>query len=161
MIVALFESYKYVGHLYPIVLLRIFMGYYYFNHGLQSLKSEYLSHAIFAEQVRAYLPTSLAPEWYKYFLETAMIPNWQFFATFIVVSQLIIGVSFIIGYFVRPASLLALFLGAMMLWSVGPSAGDIQDKLIFLTVFTLGWFGAGRCFGVDYYFYRKRRGLWW
>ncbi len=161
MIVAIFESYKYVGHLYPLFFLRIFMGYYYLNHALQSVKSEFLSHAVLAEQIRTYLPSSVAPEWYKYFLETAMIPNWQFFSSFIVISQFIIGVSFIIGYFVRPASLLALFLGITMIWAVGPSSGDIQDNLILLVVFTLGWFGAGRCLGVDYYFYRKRRGLWW
>ena len=137
------------------------MGYYYFNHALQSLKGEYLSHAILAEQIRAYLPTSIAPEWYKYFLETAMIPNWQFFASFILISQMVIGISFLAGYLVRPASLLAMFLAFILLWAVGPSAGEIQDNLIIMVVFTLGWLGAGRCLGVDYYFYRKRRGIWW
>ncbi len=161
MIVAFFESYKYVGHLYPLFFLRIFMGYYYFNHAMQSLKGEFLSHAILAEQIRAYLPTSIAPEWYKYFLETVMIPNWQFFASFILISQFIIGLSFLIGYFVRPASLLAMFLAFNLLWALGPSGGEIQDNLIIMVVFTLGWLGAGRCLGVDYYFYRKRRGIWW
>ncbi len=161
MIVAFFESYKYVGHLYPLAFLRIFMGYYYFNHAFQSLKNEFLSHAILAEQIRAHLPTSVAPEWYKYFLETAVVPNWQFFASFIVISQFVVGVSLIVGYFVRPATLLAMFLAFNLMWAIGPSAGEIQDHLIFVVIFTLGWFGAGRCLGMDYYFYRKRRGLWW
>ncbi len=161
MIVAFFESYKYIGHLYPLFFLRIFMGYYYFNHAFQSFKAEYLSHAILAEQIRAYLPASLAPEWYKYFLETAVIPNWQFFASFVLISQFFVGASLLAGYLVRPATLLAIFLGFNLLWAIGPSGGDIQDHLILIVIFTLGWLGAGRCLGVDYYFYRKRRGIWW
>ncbi len=161
MLVAFFESIKYVGHQFPIAFLRIFVGYYFLNDALQSLKNQFLSHAFLAEQIRDYLPKSISPEWYKFFLDSLVVPNWQFFAGFILISKFIIGISFIIGYLVRPASLLAIFLCLNLAWSIGPNLSELHDNLLLIVIFTLGWLGAGRCLGVDYYFYRKRRGIWW
>src|SRR5687768_10655179 len=101
MIVAFFESIKYVGHLLPVAFLRIFIGYYYFNLGLSNSKSGFLNFAYLAEQIRAHLPQNNAPEWYKSILDTFVIPNWQIFAYSLVIAQFTIGVSYIAGYFVR------------------------------------------------------------
>ena len=161
MLVTFFESIKYVGHQFPIAFLRIFVGYCFLDDALQALKNQFLSHAFLAEQIRDYLPKSIAPEWYKFFLETLTIPNWQIFASFILISKFVIGVSFIIGYLVRPASLLAIFLCFNLLWAIGRGPNELQDHFLIMVLFTLGWLGAGRCLGVDYYFYRKRRGIWW
>ncbi len=161
MLVAFFESIKYVGHQFPIAFLRIYVGYYFLTDALQSLKNQFLSHAFLAEQIRDFMPKNIAPEWYKYFLEALVIPNWQIFASFILISKFIIGVSFIIGYLVRPASLLAMFLCLNLIWAIGTDPTEMRDALMIMVIFTLGWLGAGRCLGVDYYFYRKRRGIWW
>lgn len=161
MILAFFESIKYVGHLFPIAFLRVYLGYFYLNQAIQALNARFLDNAYLAEQIRSYMPKNTAPEWYQFFLTNLVIPNWQVFATSLLVAQFIIGFSYVFGYLVRPASILAILLGINLLWSIGPTPGEIHDSVMLILHLTLGWLGAGRCLGVDYYFYRKHRGLWW
>lgn len=161
MLVAFVESIKYIGHLLPVAFLRVFLGYYYFNQALIQLGSDFLTHAYLAEDIRNYLPRSTAPDWYKGFLETIVIPNWQIFASAITAIQLVIGISYILGYLVRPASALAILLGLNMMLALGQSQSELQVTFVLVVHFTLGWLGAGRCLGLDYYFYKRRRGIWW
>lgn len=171
MLVAFVESIKYVGHLLPIAFLRIFLGYFYFNQGLGLMRGprDFLSQAYLAEDIRNYLSRSPAPDWYKSALETVVIPNWHIFAITLVALHFAIGVSYIIGYLVRPFALTAILLSIAMLFAIGPAMspgfgpGFSEAQATFLLVlhFTLGWMGAGRCLGIDYYFYKRRRGVWW
>lgn len=161
MLVAFIESIKYVGHLLPIAFLRVFLGYYYFNQALLNLHGDYLSRAYLAEDIRTYLPRSPAPEWYKAALETIVIPNWQIFAIAITVAQAAIGISYVLGYMVRPFSLIGIALGLNLMLALGPHQSELQTSFMLILHFTLGWLGAGRCLGIDYYFYKRRRGLWW
>jgi thiosulfate dehydrogenase [quinone] large subunit len=175
MLVAFVESIKYVGHLLPIAFMRIFLGYFYFNQALSRIRGDFLTHAYLAEDIRGYLPRSSAPDWFKLALENIVIPNWQYFAIAFAGLQLFIGLSYIIGYLVRPFSIIAILLGFATFFSVGtfatvgaPGLGgalgpQAESLAMFLLVlhFTLGWMGAGRCLGVDYYFYKRRRGVWW
>jgi thiosulfate dehydrogenase [quinone] large subunit len=161
MLVAFVESIKYVGHLLPIAFLRIFLGYFYFNQALARLYGDYLTHAYLAEDIRGYLPRSPAPDWYKATLETLVIPNWQWFAAAITGIQLAIGASYILGYMVRPFSMVAIALGFGLQMAVGPGPSETLAMFMLVLHFILGWMGAGRCLGVDYYFYKRRRGVWW
>lgn len=161
MLVAFVESVKYVGHLLPVAFLRVFLGYYYFNQALINLHGEFLSRAYLAEDIRNYIPRTTAPEWYKAALETVVIPNWQFFAVAITVMQLAIGISYIVGYLVRPFSMIAILLGLNLMLALGPHQSELQSTFMLIIHFTLGWLGAGRCLGLDYYFYKRRRGIWW
>lgn len=161
MLVAFVESIKYIGHLLPVAFLRVFLGYYYFNQALLQLGSDFLTHAYLAEDIRNHLPRSTAPEWYKSFLETIVIPNWQIFASAITAIQLVIGISYILGYLVRPTSFLAIVLGLNMMLALGQAQSELQVAFVLVVHFTLGWLGAGRCLGLDYYFYKRRRGIWW
>jgi thiosulfate dehydrogenase [quinone] large subunit len=34
-------------------------------------------------------------------------------------------------------------------------------KLHFVLFLVLAWLGAGRCLGLDYFFYKRDRGIWW
>lgn len=161
MLVAFVESIKYVGHLLPVAFLRVFLGYYYLNQALLLLNSEFLARAYLAEDIRNYLPRSLAADWYKAGLENLVIPNWQIFAVTIVVLKFAIGISYIVGYLVRPFAMIAILLGINMILALGPNHNELQSTFVLIVHFTLGWLGAGRCLGVDYYFYKRRRGIWW
>ncbi|HVK61429.1 MAG TPA: TQO small subunit DoxD [Bdellovibrionales bacterium] len=161
MLVAFVESIKYVGHLLPVAFLRVFLGYYYFNQALIRLHSDYLTHAYLAEDIRAFLPRSPAPDWYKTLLETVVIPNWQIFATVLTGFSFALGISYILGYLVRPMSTLAIFIGLNTMLALGAQHSDLQTTFTLVLHFTLGWLGAGRCLGLDYYFYKRRRGIWW
>ncbi len=161
MIYAFVESIKYVGHMIPVALLRIFLGYFYFNQALSTYHRGFLQHAYLAEDVRNFLPLSTAPEWYKNALETVLIPNWQVFATVYLAIQFIIGFSYIVGYMVRPVSLLAILYCGFISASIGSQLYLVQISFLVVLHLMLGWVGAGRCLGFDYFFYKRRRGIWW
>ncbi|MGZ3769200.1 MAG: DoxX family membrane protein [Bdellovibrio sp.] len=160
MLVAFFESVKYVGHLLPISFLRIFLGYYYLDHALAKFRGDFLSRPHIADQMAEWVPSSHAPSWFKIFASSQMIPNWQTVAFIILGLEFAIAVSYIIGYVVRPVALLAVLLCFMMLFISGPGMEDLYKTFLAIHLI-LAWVGAGRCLGFDYYFFKRRRGLWW
>jgi thiosulfate dehydrogenase [quinone] large subunit len=161
MIVAFVESIKYVGHLLPIAFLRVFIGYFYVNQALLNASSGFLNQPYLAEDIRGFLARSAAPDWYLVFLENIVVPNWKIFAYAIVITQMMIGISYVLGYLVRPMSLLGILLSINIMFALGGQQSELQSTFMLILHFTLGWLGAGRCLGFDYYFYKRRRGLWW
>lgn len=160
MLVAFFESVKYSGPLYPISFLRIFLGYFYLQSFLVKFNGDFLMRPRIAEMISQNLPSSHAPEWLKWLLSTYMVSNWQVLAFIFVGLELAIAVSYIIGYVVRPVALLAALLTLQMLYL---SASGSQDflKILLAVHIAFAWVGAGRCLGVDYYFFKRVRGFWW
>lgn len=160
MFVAFFESVKYVGHLLPIAFLRIFLGYYYLQQAMMKFRGDYLSRPRLAAQVADVLPTLQAPAGYRFFLENILIPHWQIFAFSILAIEFGIALSYLLGYVVRPMALLGVLLSFNMLILMGNGSEDLFKTFIAIH-FIMAWVGAGRCLGVDYYFYKRRRGVWW
>lgn len=160
MLVSFFESVKYVGHLLPISFLRIFLGYYYLDVALKNYRGDFLLRPGLADQIAEFLPSSNAPTWFKIFANVQMIPHWQTVAFIILGLQFAIAISYLVGYVVRPVAVLGVLLSLVMLYISGPSVEDF-NKVILAIHLILGWVGAGRCLGFDYYFFKRRRGLWW
>jgi thiosulfate dehydrogenase (quinone) large subunit len=159
-LVSFFESVKYVGHLFPIALLRVYLGYFYVNQAVARYGSDFLSQPRLAEDASHWLPRSPAPEWFKTLAHDWLVPNWQAAAYAITAGEALIGISFILGYLVRPFSLLGILLSLLLLWTNDPDALHFYQGTIAVHI-VLAWLGAGRCLGMDYYFYKKHRGIWW
>ncbi len=160
MFVSFLESIKYVGHLVPLSFLRIFMGYYYLQQVLVRLKSDFLYQPKLAEQISEFLPLSHAPEWYKVLMASQIVTHWQGFAFVILGFQLALAISYIIGYVVRPMSLLAVLFTLNWLFISDPVYEDLFKTFLAMHL-VFAWVGAGRCLGFDYYFFKRRRGIWW
>lgn len=160
MLVSFFESVKYVGHLIPIAFLRVFLGYYYFQQAIIKYKGDFLDRPRLAAQVAEALPTLQIPFWYKTIVENLFIPNWQVIAFTVTGLEFAIAISYLLGYMVRPMALLGVFLSFNMLMISGPQYEDFYRTLLALH-FAMAWVGAGRCLGFDYYFFKRRRGIWW
>ncbi len=160
MLQAYFESLKYVGHLLPMSFLRIFLGYFYLDLWLKEWKQFNSGIGGYSEVFVEALNKYNIPAWYRLLLNEYVIPHWQYYAFIILGLQLCIGVSYIIGYVVRPVSILAVFLclNYFLIFSVNM---EIFYKLLIACHFMLAWVGAGRCLGLDYYFFKRRRGMWW
>lgn len=160
MIVAFLESIKYVGHLLPLVFLRVFIGYYYLIQAVHNYRGDFLTRPRIAEQLAEFLPASQAPAWYKIFVATYMVPHWQTTAFIVTGIQFAIAFSFLAGYLVRPISLLGALLCLHMHFAGPANQGELY--ITFMGIFlTMAWIGAGRCVGLDYYFYKRQRGIWW
>ncbi len=159
MIVAFFESIKYVGHLFPLAFLRVFVGYFYLNQALLKYNGDFLTHPRIADLITTGLAQSTAPTWYSEFLSQVAIPHWRVFSGVIVACELLLGFSYLLGYLVRPMAIVGVLLSCFYL-SVYPTA-DIFYKTFIAVHITLAWLAAGRCLGFDYYFYKRNRGIWW
>ena len=160
MFVAFFESVKYVGHLLPISFLRVFLGYYYLQQAMNQFRGDFLMRPRLAAQIAEALPSLNVPHWYRVFLESMVIPQWQVFAFIILGLNFAIAISYLLGYVVRPMALIGMCLSFYMLVLSGPQFEDLYKTFIAIH-FMMAWVGAGRCLGFDYYFFKRRRGIWW
>lgn len=160
MIVAYIESAKYVGHLFPLALLRIYLGWSFFSASWGRVQSDYLQQPRIVSHITEWGASSSAPDWYKDFLDKVVLPNWQFFAYCVVYFGFLVGVSFILGFFVRPVAILAAIMSLNFIYNSSPEIVDIY-RLHMVLFLMLAWLGAGRCLGLDYFFYKRDRGLWW
>lgn len=160
MLVAFFESIKYSGHLVPVSFLRIFVGYYYLQSFYAKFSGDFLVRPRVAEMISQNLMSSEAPEWMKWLLNNYMVVHWQGFAFTLVALELAIAISYIIGYVVRPTALLGAVLTLFLIY-LSPSSAQDFFKILLATHVTFAWLGAGRCLGIDYYFFKRIRGLWW
>jgi thiosulfate dehydrogenase (quinone) large subunit len=160
MILSVLESIKYMGHLWPLTLLRVYLGWSYLNVGIERIHQGYFSEAYLNESIRIGLQDHRAPDWYAFFLESFVQQNWKLFAYGLTSFEIAIGLSLLFGFLVRPMTLVAVLLSLHSVWALGSSSANYYQLLIFVhsVLFLLG---AGRCLGLDYYFFRTRRGLWW
>lgn len=162
MLVSFLESIKYVGHLFPIVLLRAFIGWFYLKQALTKYSGEFLFKPLLSHQLAEWLKKTNAPDVYKVFIEDYVIPhpNWVVFAYGITALEFLVAASYLSGFLVRPMSLLAAFLSFNLAMLTGPEL-EAFHLTFFVIHLTMAWLGAGRCFGIDYFFYKRQRGWWW
>ena len=160
MIFAFFESIKYVGHLFPIAILRIYLGQWFLRQALEKYHGDFLLQPKLAAAINDFLPNSTAPDWYRHLLDTVVVPNWQIFAYSLMYFEFLIGVGLILGFLSRPLALIATFVAWNYLYTSSPELWSMY-KLIMVVGLTLAWLGAGRCFGLDYFFFKRQRGLLW
>jgi thiosulfate dehydrogenase [quinone] large subunit len=160
MFASFIESVRYSGHLFPVAFLRVFVGYYYLDIALSRIKEQYLQRPQLASDAADIIGQLGAMDLIRRLLESTIIPNWQIAAYLLVTLELVIGISYLLGYVVRPASILALIYCYLASAFLGPQKNLIYHFLIAIHFF-MAWVGAGRCLGFDYYFFKRRRGLWW
>ena len=158
MFISFFESIKYVGHLWPIALLRIYVGYFFLTSGISKIENHFLTSAALQTTIQSWIQSGNANERYLVFLQHAVLTHWQLFSYLVVTAEMAVGLSFILGFMVRPAALVAVFLNLNFMLAGGP---DAQISKIFAALnASLFLIAAGRCFGFDYYFFKKIRGFW-
>ncbi len=160
MLVSVLESLKHVGHLWPLAILRIYIGYYFMGEATRRVEGDFLLQPQLASAIAEWLPMSSAPEWYRLFLEYTVIPNWRLFSYFIVYTEGLLAFSFILGFFVRPVAFIGAVASILFVFPT-TAVGMELNQLHFVIFVVMMAFGAGRCLGVDYYFYKRDRGLWW
>lgn len=160
MIRELLESLKYVGHYFAIFFLRIFVGVYILNMGLDKFYGSYLTEPLLAAQINEFFNISSTSWGADYFFLEVVRPYWTSFAKIQVGIELLTGFLLIIGFLVRPVMLVLV----IYLWGLSYiQAPELWPWISMLSavLFSLGWAGAGRCVGVDYYFYKRYRGFLW
>ncbi len=158
MFLAYLESIKYVGHMWPLALIRIVIGYQYIASVAFRLQTGYLEHAYITERLK--ISDSLVTGVYYDLFKTLIQSQWLVMTYVLLTFEVVIGVSLVLGFGVRLASILGMFLSLHLYWFFDFSGSPGQIYLFYIHIlFCL--LGAGRCLGLDYYFYKSRRGLLW
>lgn len=160
MVIAFLESVKYVGHMFPVALIRFILGYHYISMVITRVQSGYLKHAYISESLNLSDAQGATPGIYFEIFKGLVQSQWLMMTYILLGIELVVGISYLLGFGVRIASLLGMLLSLHIysFFSLATSPGQIYLFYIHL-LFCL--VGAGRCLGVDYYFFKSRRGLLW
>ncbi len=159
-ILSFLESIKYVGHLWPISLMRWFVCAQYFSMGITHWRSGLLEHPYLSEQLRIKIEAIGALNSYLSFWVSFIQDYWLVVSYVVICTEFVVALSYLLGYLVRPVALWASFL-SLHLFLLVEAQGD--SSLLYLSAIHLTFclLGAGRSLGFDYYFYKSRRGLLW
>lgn len=160
MVASFLESIKYTGHLIPVAFLRIFLGYWYLQQALAKYAGDFLARPRMASQIAEVLPALQLSDWHRSLVERLVIQHWQGFAFAMLALEFAIAISYLLGYVVRPVALLAAILSLNMLMLSTGASVDLWRFFVAVHI-AMAWVGAGRCLGMDYYFFKRRRGIWW
>lgn len=160
MLASYLESIKYVGHMYPVAFVRLLVGWHYLSSVFDRLGKGYLEHAYISERLNLSLITNEQVGVYFDIFKNLIQSQWLLMTYILIVTEALIGASYILGFGVRVASLLGVILSLhiYMYFDFASSPGHIYMLAIHFLFFSLG---AGRCLGLDYYFFKSRRGLLW
>lgn len=160
MIRELIESLKYVGHYFAIFFLRLFVGFHILNLGLSKLYAGYTTEPLIAAQINEFLNVGFNPVGIDYLFLELVRPYWSFFSSLIVGLEIITGLLLIFGFLVRPTAVILIIFIFIFSFIQNPYLIS-WSSLMTASLFCLGWAGAGRCLGIDYYFYKRYRGFLW
>ena len=94
MFLALLQSLRYLGHFYPLALLRIYLGFVFLNSSLERKNSGFLDTPHLAAKIEEWLPQSTPPLWLQTFYESTVVPQWQLFSYIIFFCEMIIALSY-------------------------------------------------------------------
>lgn len=158
MFLAYLESVKYVGHLWPLALVRIVIGYHSLSLAVQRWQAGYLENAYISEKLN--LSEAMVSGFYFDLVKSVVQSQWLAATYMLIFAESLIGISYILGFGVRVTSLLGLVVAShlYLFFEFASSPGQVYLIYIHLLFCLLG---AGRCLGLDYYFYKSRRGLLW
>ncbi len=159
MLASFLESIKYVGHMYPVAFVRIILGYQSISTVLTRINSGYLEHPYISERLNLSMAGESSGLYFEIF-KSLIQSQWLAMTYVLLLFETIIGVSYILGFGVRIASLLGMLLSLHIYFFFEFQSSPGQIFLFYIHLLFL-MLGAGRCLGLDYYFFKSRRGLLW
>jgi len=154
------ESLRYINHLWPVVILRVYISLFFFRAYNAKISNGYLTQPKLSALIDENLYANHPPSWIESFFVNVVQADWSFYASLITNIEWLLGFLFLVGFLNRPAALFSLFYIYILSFTLGAfEQGQMYPHLAILT--TLAVFGSGRVGGVDYFFYKRQRGLIW
>lgn len=160
MLTAFFESIKYVGHLYPVAVLRIYIGYFWFNEGLTKYKDNIFASQLYIEDLQGQELIARLPELYQALFQSLVVPYWGLWSHGFMMTEVLIGIGLMLGFLTRPLGMIAIII-CVHYSILGSEIVALLYSTFSAILLTLVVVGAGRCVGFDYYFFKRNRGILW
>lgn len=156
------ESFRYANHMWPLLLLRWYVSYKFFAAAAEKQLMNYLKEPRLSAAIDEHLFAAgvQVPSWVSSFYLNWVQDSWQLWSGVFINLEWTLGLLFLIGFLNRPAALIGA--GYLYLTSyIGPAAEWTACGQLIVILFVLALFGSGRVGGVDYFFYKRQRGLLW
>jgi thiosulfate dehydrogenase [quinone] large subunit len=145
----------------PIVLtllLRLVPGYLFLAAGIGKLQSGWLGGRALETTVETWLAKGGMYTWYGSFLQDTVLPNQDLFSSLVVIGEVVVGGLLLLGFLVRPASLVAVFMVLNFLLAQGhPLVGFNVESLLLVILITALLVNPGRSLGIDGFLYERLR----
>lgn len=154
------ESFRYTNHLWPILVLRLYVGWSFLSQAMMRQSSDYTKNPQLSALIDEHLFANAPPEWLGNLFINYVQPNWKFFSLLQLDFEWTVGLLFLIGFLNRPLGLLTMIYLVITSYIVSPVAHEASLHLSWMLL-CLVVFGSGRVAGIDYYFYKRQRGLLW
>lgn len=154
------ESLRYINHLWPVLIPRLYMSYFFFSRYYDKFNADFLHQPKLSAAIDEFLYLSEPPAWIQSLFVDYAQENWSLAAGLIMNIEWVLGLLFLIGFLNRPGALFGMFFLYTMSFIASP-VEQLQFLPIIIILMALTVFGSGRVGGVDYFFYKRQRGLVW
>ncbi len=154
------ESLRYINHLWPVVVLRLYVSYFFFSSYYEMQSSNFLTQPKLAVLIDENLYSSGAPSFIERFFSNYAQESWSFTSGLMMNVEWLLGLLFLIGFLNRPGAMLGLVY-LYVISFVQPAVEVSVYGSVSIILLVLLLFGSGRVGGVDYFFYKRKRGLLW
>ena len=144
------------AYLGPLVLIRVFCGYYFLSAAITKLALGLVKEPAYSGMFQKALATHTSP-WYKSFITSVVIPNIGFFASVQMVGEILLGLALVLGLLTRLAALVGVFALLNYWYAVGGAFPMVPqvNKLMGFALVAVFLTAAGRSFGVDRWLHQK------
>ncbi len=147
-----------VAPVWPLVILRVAIGYWFLKFG----NAKYTGMRESAKLIKQLsgiakdIPAGWHP-WYHSLLTHYIAPHAPFFAYLISFGELAVGVALIVGLLTRPAMLAAMFMNINYHLASGykPGASGFVNLIFIWAELSLLFTPVGRCLGCDYFLQKR------
>jgi len=140
------------------LLLRLVPGYLFLTAGINKIQNGWLSGGGLRPTLEGFISSGQPFDWYRSFLQDTVLGNETTFAHLLVIGEVAVGGLLLIGFLVRPASLVGIFLCLNYLCAKGSALVGFNVESLFLVILaTCLLVNPGRSLGVDGYLYDRLR----
>ncbi len=135
--------------LWPVVVLRVFFGYYFLVDGLGKLTGGFTRPGVLEKRLLGWA-NELAFSWYKPFLHDVAIPHHQLHAYLVTWGMILAGLALLFGLLTRPAALGGIFMMLNFFFAKGGGTpATTSDQAFIAGLLVVYLTRAGRSYGLD------------
>ncbi len=140
------------------LLLRLVPGYLFLTAGIGKIQGGWLGGTGLKTTLEGWLAKGGTYTWYESFLTGFVIPHQDLFSYLIVVGEIAVGSLLLIGFLVRPASVVGILMCLNFLFAKGAALVGFSVESLFLVILATSMMvNPGRSLGIDGFLYERLR----
>jgi len=144
--------------LWPIVILRLYIGYYLLRQGILKYIRHFPQTDWISRELGDVTKASIY-SWYKLFLIDVVVPHRVLFGYLVMSGEILIGVCLVLGLLTRFVSIIGIFQLLSYYFGPGMAKGGstlAQQQTFIIALVILVLTDPGRTLGLDSLFFKKR-----